>query len=268
MKYLTPVLLLLFSIQLYSQKITIKDNSTQEKIAYAIIKDLKTKKRILTDSLGEINLSKDAPIVISCLGFYDRTIQRPFKEDVIYLKPKMQTLQQVTLTDNPKIIQEYGFHKAKKRSFRISNAEKEFYPSVYIRNSEPNKLAKLSKIFLKLKSKEEGRVRLHLYSFNYQNKKIEKEILNKNIILKLDNSRKLRKVDISNLNLTLPKNGLLVAIELLENTNSIEIAIGDSEKKEGSTYYVNPANLEKPIPIPMGNNKLSYMFGFSVITAK
>ena len=269
MKYLTCLLLLLFfSIQLYSQKITIKDASTQENIDYAVIKDLKTKKRILTDSIGDINLSKDAPIVISCLGFLDKTIQHPFQKDVIYLRPKTQTLQQVTLTDKPKINQEYGFHNAKKRSFQISNVEKKFYPSVYIDNPEINNEGKIYKIFLKLKSKKNAQVRLHLYSFDRENGKIQKEILNKNSILKIDNTRKTREIDISDLNLSFPKNGLLIAIELLENTDSIEIAIGDSDKNVGQTFYVNPTNLDQPISIPMGNNKLSYMFGLSVLRTK
>lgn len=269
MKYLTCLLLLLFfSIQLYSQKVTIKDASTQENIAYAVIKDLKTKKRILTDSIGDINLSKDAPIVISCLGFHDKTIQHPFQKDVIYLRPKTQTLQQVTLTDKPKVNQEYGFHNAKKRSFQISNVEKKFYPSVYIDNPEINNEGKIYKIFLKLKSKKNAQVRLHLYSFDRENGKIQKEILNKNIILKIDNTRKTREIDISDLNLSFPKNGLLIAIELLENTDSIEIAIGDSDKNVGQTFYVNPTNLDQPISISMGNNKLSYMFGLSVLRTK
>ncbi|WP_121667829.1 hypothetical protein [Mesonia aquimarina] len=251
------------------QKIVVVNRETHEVVSFPKITYLKNDSIVLGDSSGVFQYKNSMRVEVSCIGYEPFKIERNLDKDTISLKKKVTTLEEVIITgkSEPKY-EEYGFHNWRKKTFRISSVEQKFYPGVYIKNPLKESKALIKKVYLKIKSKKKGSyVRLHIYAFNTETQKIERELLQENIILSVKNSNKLKVINIEDYKVEFPKTGVIVAIELIKNTDSINIAFGKSKSENISqTYYVRPKyEKHKPIKIEMGEKgNLNYMFGVLV----
>lgn len=262
------IVLLVHAVSYSQSKIRVLDATSLEPVRYANILFINNGKTFLTDSLGSFSLDNKINIKISCLGYEDMTIENA-DSDTIYMRPKVNLLNEVKLSKrktNKPI--ELGFHKTRKKNLNIPFSKNiNRYYGAHIRNDD-NKNYFIKELIVRLKSNAvQSVVRLHLYEFDDKSGKIIKEIMNENVILRIDGKSNIRKVDIQNLNITFPQGGVVLAIEPIENTESINIGIGALEMGNLVNYMVFDENLVDSHQLGQKGSEVNwcFMFGISVI---
>lgn len=226
-------------------KSVIKNSVTKEPIPYAEIYFHKTNQSQLTDSEGEIYLNKKfkEKITISCLGFKTKTLTADSSRNIIFLYPKKNQLNEVVIKTPKKVI-EYGFHNISTNLFLpTAQVKKAFYPAIYIKNPAPTISSYIKEIKARIKTldnDEKGKIRLHLYQFDSSTKTIGKELLNDNLIFTIGSKNDVKKFNVKAEHIKLPKNGVLVALQLVNGAKTVTIRCGKDKRLKVKQSYTVP----------------------------
>ncbi len=210
--------LFLFSIISYSQKIIVVDSLSKENLPFANITLKKDNDEILKDYLNEngtylIDKNKSfTHISISNLGYNPKEIMRNRVKDTIFLVPKINLIEEVLVTKNIKNnFSIVGLvNERKHQEFDLGKGVEKV---IFIKN-EFNIEKRIKSILLKIKKTGKGKIafRIHLYENN--NMIPGNNLLDENIISYLDEKKmSITEIDISDLSLIFPKEGVFVGIE-------------------------------------------------------
>ncbi|WP_047790323.1 carboxypeptidase-like regulatory domain-containing protein [Tenacibaculum mesophilum] len=271
MERITLVIFFFTSLYLFSQKkqVTIIDSQTNDHIQYANIEYIKSKIKTFSDSLGYFKLDKNISdkVIINVLGYEPKVLQSEKIKDTIFLKPKTIILDEVSINTNFKKI--YGYH-SKKGKF-LGSSVKRAVVAIYIQNKNKNTEHFISTLHFKIKKrgKHISIVRPHLYTINTKTQLPDKEILDYNILIKeKQKGKKTLSIDISDKNITFPKEGVFIALEWVGNTNDIDFGYNEIKKELTVPTLLTSLDFKKRIWTPMiipGNSK-SICANFGITT--
>lgn len=231
------IILLFFKLGLFAQNTLIKgfvisEDSTP--VRYATICDSSLKLGTFSDSMGRFSLNTTGKVEvlhISAIGYKNKTITvdqnnnlSDFNivlfDDTFYLKevvisPKIFKPKQIELGPRKKVKGRISFCSQ-------FNFNREV--GLYIPNREQiHGEIKSIEFYLKKESDETQRhIRLRIYSVNEDTSPV-KDLLISNIFLHLKKSKKYRsiKVDVEKYNITFPSNGIVIVLELVQNTQEL-----------------------------------------------
>jgi hypothetical protein len=212
--------LILFLTQLFgfSQDIKVIDSTTKLPIQYATIKVLKEgvpKIGIYTDENGSFNLTAanyNEHLIVSCVGYETKTVTLTKNETSIELEKEINNLKEVIILNNKKPIQ-IGYIDEKKCKDKVG-VSAGLEVAVFIANNFDYEVQINTVQFKIKKSKERAAYRLHLYTLTENGLSPNEDLILENSIYYIEpKTEGLIEINVSNLNLTLPKNGVFVGIE-------------------------------------------------------
>ena len=224
---------------LSQKRVILLDSITKNSIEYVNIKYLDSSYGTLTDSMGVFMLDKKKgkEILVSVLGYKEKKILTKNIVDTILLKPKNLLLDEIII--NNELHEEYGFHKKKSRFIR--SKVKRVGLAVYIENKNEDTGRVITSINYKIRkrSKAISVVRAHLYTINKKTKKPDIELLDYNLLIRL-RKRGLNDVrlDVSDKNISFPKDGIFVALEWVDSTEFVDFGYSYSNK-QGRTFITS-----------------------------
>lgn len=244
MKKITLILGLLPCVVFAQTKVFIVDSSTKMPVKYAEVYVHNAEKYMLADSLGVITLSeKEAKekITVSCLGFKAKTLATNDIQDTVLLFSKKNKLDKVVIRSSGKEVQ-YGFVNSPTYFFfPKAKVNKRFYPAVYIKNPSPDVLSYINTVSARIRSTDrhkKGKIRLHIYEFDPDTETIGQELLRENLIFTIGTTPKIKAFPL-NKRLKLPKNGVLVALQLV-NDAAVIIRCGKDKSLETVHSFTVP----------------------------
>lgn len=220
-KYLL-IIALIFSSFTQSQNYKVIDNKTNLPIQYATLQIYNSGKFIsgfYTDENGSINISNEFnfnEIKISCIGY--ETIIVPKNQLLIKLNQNVTILEEVIISN--KDFLSLGYIK-KPKSKNIIGVSEGLEVAVFIKNDfeYPVKISSVKFNVKKVKSRVAYRI--HLYKNSENNSYPKEELLIDNKIEYLEvNTKGLVSVDLSEYNITLPKEGVFISIEGIGGKNT------------------------------------------------
>jgi len=219
----------LFFVNINAQKkieSKIKDSITQKSIPYVNIAYLNLNIGTMSDEKGYFNLKKIDTlkyIQISSLGYESKIVNIKRIDSIIFLKPKIESLNEVVVysknidyNKNIKLGLNQSFNKIK------TSLPFGYEFSAFIENKY-KKRGVIKEVFLNLnKSNEYDFIATYNIKF-YRYDSIRKEpgelLSEKNIFVKPKNKTYILKINVENLNISLPKNGICVGVELVNLEN-------------------------------------------------
>lgn len=218
------ILLFLSCFFSYSQKKTVIDYETKKAVSFATISYVnsnKIVKGLYTESNGEFNLEPVQvfdSIVIECLGYKKRAvhISNLKNKDTLYLRVKITPIQEVIITDKKPVT--IGF--VNKKKFSYSGISKGLEEIVFIENEANKNLFITTFLFKVNKMKTKVGYRIHFYKKSDKSLFPAEEITNQNKIYFLEKGTNgLVEVDIIDLGIEMPKDGIFVGLEAIGEFN-------------------------------------------------
>lgn len=245
MKTLFVIIFLLISNLCFSQlKSVIIDSETKEKISYVNIWVENENIGTTSNEKGEFELEIDGTKVIlfSAIGFETKKILSDSIKNILELKPLVTELNEIVIKSK-KRSQELIIGKFKKSKINIYFAcgTIPWISARYFKfQEEYSKTPFLKKIRLLTNSDvENAKFNIRIYDVN-ENGEPNNYINVKNIIGIAKKGRKITEIDISNLNIEFPKEGLFIAIEWLiieSNKHEYNYTMQDSRKRLRGISY-------------------------------
>ncbi len=243
-----------------------------------------------TDSLGNFNIKVlDLEFQVSCIGY--QTLKLKGKEltpnQIIELKPLIYVLNAVEIKPKKLKTKQLGYFKNKIYSKLVMNPKQALlfrklsnYVVQYIANKTDDNNLFITKLKYNLsnhlkkpspvneKGCETSLLRVHLFEVDKNTNKPSKELLTKNIIFNNDCQKDNLIVDVVDENIYMPKNGIFVGLEFIDNKRSVAstnypfyvVNLVD-DKKVINTYVSSHQENWKPI---MGGFKFNVQFGIEV----
>lgn len=279
-------LLAFMPLSILAQKRIVVEVNTKKPVKYAYVQSLETKEWTLSDSLGYFQANSNSGIKVKCMGYKTQTFQNRELKDTVFLTPKSEQLKQVVIQSNKALkTVEYGFHHSKRtwierilHSKNITGAygsKSDQFFSVYLENPKPGQKVIIKELLLKARALDKSaKIRLHVYSIKKAvNGKIsiDKELLKKNFIIQISSKRKLKRISVENQHLIFPKNGVLLALEMFDDSNSIKFPWDDKPQNEPSKSYViyslkknEPPHILLPFSEVKSFKNSNVMFGIEV----
>ncbi|WP_439130761.1 carboxypeptidase-like regulatory domain-containing protein [Polaribacter sp.] len=262
MKKIFTLIFLQTIILSYGQKkIYVIDSLTNKEIEYATIKFDKVNDGTYSNENGIFHLPDNIKkIEISCLGYKTRKIVN-LPNDTIFLKPKEIQLDEIILKKNKKIV--FGKKKSKLDIGFSSYSESVIFAKkiVFKDNFFITKAH-----FDILNDQKERKFRFLIYDLN-KNLMPNNNILNQNIISKIQPYDKKVELDLEKFNIYLEKGEYFIAIEIFDMSKTN----GNSSIKLGC-YKTSEKNesLSKPVfnesenwkSIKTYNQKKEYSYNF------
>lgn len=263
MKNLLPIIVFFVSNFCFCQiKAVIFDNETKEKISYVNIWIGNENIGTTSNENGEffIENSKGEILVLSSLGYETMKINLKEVPSEIFLIPKSYELDEVIVSTKKESKEktigafqdsEIGYYYATKKNPEIkarlfdydaSYSETPFLKSIKFRINSDIKNAKFN---------------IRFYSIG-DNGQPDKPIYEKNIIGISKKGTKNLEIDLSDLNIYFPKDGLFISYEWLiieENEFNISVPIQDSNKRIEKTLYEPKVGL-----LPVSKNTNSWLY--------
>jgi len=252
---LLSLVLKIIMVSAQEKKIKILNSENKKPISYANIKFLKSKKGTFSNEKGIflINNNEIDSLLISVLGYEDKVLSVSKIKDTVFLIPKTITLKEITLSNKKA---EYGYFK--KNGKFIRSALNRVIVAMYIPNKNKQKNEFITHLHYRIKKfgNELSTVRPHLLSVNKLTKNPDKEILNENIIIDINEKNKILSIDITDKNIKFPKEGIFVALEWVGNTKNLGFGYSKLADKDDS-YYAVLTSLEykKNIWVPLTPEK-------------
>lgn len=262
--------LFLFSISfLYSQerKIIVIDSLNKTPVSFVKFTNTDDNSILMTDFYGKINISNNNnKFQVECNGYDSKVVLFKTIIDTLFLNKTVTVIEEVLVVNGKLNKIELGNHLDKIKTSKIEfETKKNNIYSVFIENKQ-NKYSTIKSINLKLKKKTKNSrvfIRPYIYSVDANNNPVE-NILNKNIVYELKGNEKLISIDISDLYLELPENGVFVGIELINDTKSANITLCTSKKSNSFVIFKSKNKLIK-IPANMGDKeKINWSFGITI----
>jgi len=225
MKKVSVILFIYFicSIILNAQKVTIVvvDSLTREPISYASASFIETNSGTYTNDYGVLNVdSTHNFVLISHVGYYSKKLERPFGDDTIKLRPQIYSLVKIIVKPGKKKTEEIGYIHHK--SDFVHNGFSGDELAVYFPNRFDNtkSLKELSICFdINRHIKEYLGIdfvsvfKINFYSKKENSSEPDTSLLIKELVLTSNIIKPATRIDISNYNIRLPKNGLFVSVE-------------------------------------------------------
>ncbi len=221
----------------YSQEKTIiLDNVKKERIPYATVYYLKSKKGYYTNNKGafEFNKMDVDSVYISCLGYKTLKITTNLIKDTIFLTPEVQLLSEVSIHLKPPKSVKIGFKK-KNMNFHAGD-NLQFGLTIKPVKEHENSIIKkilipINKSRFSEKRDFESVLKISLYSC--KGNLPDMPLISKPIIINCNqNSNETLIIDIEKENIEFHKNGIFISIEM----------IGEIDK--------NGVVINKPFPLP------------------
>lgn len=220
-------------------KVYVVDTLTRLPIPFASIQYLERNYGTYTNDLGEFKRTKEKKIQISCVGYYSKTVELVGNEDTISLKPKIYTLKEITITPGKaeKLLM-LGYSNLKSEGSLAQMPGTEI--AVFIPNSQ-NKEKLLKSIVLRIDRRNivlEDFAFVSVFKINIYNarntKEIDQLINKKDLIYNSGILKRKTIIDISDLNLIIPKEGLFIGIEWVGklNVNTHELDVSHDKSVE------------------------------------
>lgn len=261
------IILKILIVSAQEKEIIILNSENNKPISYANIKFLKSKKGTFSDDKGIFLINNNAidSLLISVLGFEDKILSVSKIKDTIFLNPKTITLREITLSNKKT---EYGYFK--KNGKFIRSALNRVLVAMYIPN-ENKKNEYITHLHYRIKKfgDELSTVRPHLLEVNKLTKNPGKEILNENIVVKINEKNKILSIDITDKNISFPKEGIFVALEWVGNTKKIGFGYSKLADENNSHYAVlTSLEFKKDIWIPLTPKKEDKTIAHFGITTK
>jgi len=268
MKNILLFLLFLEFIPSFSQEkeVLILNLKNKKAIQYANIKFLNSRKGTFSDENGFFVYDKKNldSVLVSVLGYNNKTLWSKNINDTIYLSPKIISLDEITLSNNKN---DYGYFK--KKSKFIRSKLKRIIIAMFMPNNNPNKKEYITTLYYRIKKygNEKSIVRPHLLSVNKENGNPNKELLNKNIVINVNDKNNILSVDISKVKIKFPPEGIFVALEWVGNTTDVGFGYSNLKDNTGSYALLTSLEFEKKLWIPLTpikEKKTIAHFGISV----
>ena len=236
-------ILLLISYSLSAQiKGVVKDSITGKPIPYVNIWVQNENIGSTTEENGEftINISdKNKKIIFSALGFEKKTI-KVSEAVLVYLHPVEYQLEEVFISKRleSKQIEIGKTNNSTYQAFENGpRIDTKFFP--YLKHYKKTKYIKKVSIFIDNKL-DDAYVKIHFYKVD-KNGFPEEELLKKDFIVSVKSGVKKHLINVSDFNLTMPKNGIFVGFEkLLIEKNKVEKTTVDANTnttKKAITYF-------------------------------
>lgn len=232
MKVFTTVLLLVSIATLAQTKGVVKDSLSGEPIPFVNIWVQDENIGASSEENGEfiIQASKDKTLIFSALGFEKKTIKAS-QASVVYLKETSYKLEEVVISNRleTKEIQIGKTENSVCQAFDNGpKIDTKFFP--YLPSYKKTRFIKKVSIYTDCRI-EEATVKIHFYSVSPDGFP-DKELLSKDLIVKVKKGTRIHTIDVSRFNLTMPKNGLFVGFEkLLIESNKLEKTTVDQNTK-------------------------------------
>lgn len=235
------IIVFLISSVCFSQKIKVIDIVSNNSIPYAnftLYKDKKIVQGSYCNENGEMLIKHDLlfdSIVVSCIGFEEQNFTKEMiVNDTLFLKPTVYHLKEVVIkTNRNNDFETLGFVDTKSKS--LIGAFKGMEICTFIKN--PDHDVKIIHSFLfKIRNPNKTKLgfRLHLYEMDTIRKTPNKELLNQDIIVVIENDGKKQiEHDVSAYNIVLPANGAFVGIEWLGELNEANNNFEDTVFENG-----------------------------------
>jgi hypothetical protein len=234
---------LLFTLSLSAQiKGVVKDSITGKPIPYVNIWVQNENIGSTTEENGEFTINtsdKNKKIIFSALGFEKKTIKAS-EAVLVYLQPVEYQLEEVFISKRIESKQiEIG--KTKNSTYQAfengPRIDTKFFP--YLEHYKKTKYIKKVSIFIDNKL-DDASVKIHFYKVD-KNGFPEEELLKKDFIVSVKSGVKKHLINVSDFNLTMPKNGIFVGFEkLIIEKNKLEKTIFDPNSnttKITTTYF-------------------------------
>ncbi len=236
-------LLLLFSISTTAQiKGVVKDSLTNQPIPFVNIWVENENQATTSEEDGTFvfpDSEKGKKFVFSAIGYQKKTISAA-QSKVVLLQPADYQLEEVVISNRlqTKEIQIGKTENTVCQAFDNGpKIDTKFFP--YDPSYKKTKFIKNVSVYTDCRI-EEATVKIHFYSVD-ENGYPDKELLSKDLIVKIKKGTRIHTIDVSRFNLTMPKNGLFVGFEkLLIESNRFEKTVFDKNTNTPSlsvTYY-------------------------------
>lgn len=245
MKKLLVITILLISNYCFSQlKSVIIDSETKEKIPYVNIWIENENIGTTSNEKGEFELEINGTkiILFSALGFETRKISSDSIKNVLELKPLVTELKEVVIKSkkqNKKLV--VGKFKKSKINHYFACGTTPWISARYFKYQEDyDKTSFLNKIRVLTNSDvNDSKFNIRFYSVS-KNGEPNESIFDENIIGIAKKGKKITEIDISDLNIEFPKEGLFIAIEwLIIESNKHQYSYtmtGSGKKLTGISY--------------------------------
>jgi len=245
MKKLLAITILLISNYCFSQlKSVIIDSETKEKIPYVNIWIENENIGTTSNEKGEFELEINGTkiILFSALGFETRKISSDSIKNVLELKPLVTELKEVVIKSkkqNKKLV--VGKFKKSKINHYFACGTTPWISARYFKYQEDyDKTSFLNKIRVLTNSDvNDSKFNIRFYSVS-KNGEPNESIFDENIIGIAKKGKKITEIDISDLNIEFPKEGLFIAIEwLIIESNKHQYSYtmtGSGKKLTGISY--------------------------------
>lgn len=244
-------IVLFFSVICNAQNLCVKNKLTNESIPFASLTFLKNSKTVhfnYTNNKGCLSIKNEIlfdSLKVSCVGFKEMWIKEVIDNNLIFLEEKIEILKEIELSENIKesiIIGDLTKNNIKKRqlAFLEKVAWAKYFPN---QNSKNYTIKSILLNLFEVKYRTAIGLKFYkkkvyeTYKINYKdnNKKVltstiipGEEITTKNSFFYIEkNTKGIFEIDLSDLDLEIPEDGVFVSIYLLdyydENGNEIEI---------------------------------------------
>lgn len=263
MKKLLAITILLISNLCFSQlKAVIIDNESKEKLPYVNIWIENENIGTTSNENGEFELKVNGSkiIVFSAIGFETKKINSNSIKNIIELEPLVTELKEVIIKSEKlteKIIID-KFKKSKINHYFACGTTPWIAAKYFEYKQDYDKIPFLNKIRVLTDSDvKDSKFNIRLYSIN-KNGEPENYIYDENIIGIAQKGNTITEIDLSDLNITFPKEGFFIAIEwLIIESNKYEY----NYTKQGSKNKLIGISYEPAIGIvPSETDRNSWSF--------
>lgn len=247
MKYIISAILLVFSFQLSSQVDgIIIDSQSLDPISFAHIQISGSKKGFTANLEGyySIKIRDTDTLVVSAIGYKTKLISKLDVKDTIVLNPTSYKLTEVIIQNQSKQL-EIG--RIKKQIFSNYNGAEIGYAYMIGRRLKYDSLYRMTPLIKKIEiltdsDIDSAQFNIRLYeadSYGFP----DRELYNKSIFGFAQKGVNETSIDIEQLYLRFPENGLFIAIEWLDiKKNHFEWSYRDSEtKKKKNMVSIEPS---------------------------
>lgn len=236
-------LLLLVSISTFAQiKGVVKDSLTNQPIPFVNIWVENENRATTSEEDGTFvfpDSEKGKNLVFSAIGYEKKNISASKAKEVV-LQPTNYQLEEVLISNRiqTKEIQIGKTENTVCQAFDNGpKIDTKFFP--YDPSYKKTKYIKNVSVYTDCRI-DEATVKIHFYSVNTDGFP-DKELLSKDLIVKIKKGTRIHTIDVTKYNLTMPKNGIFVGFEkLLIESNRFEKTVFDKNTNSPSisvTYY-------------------------------
>lgn len=227
-KIIIIALINLFYTNVYTQNYIegfIKDKITEKSVPFTNITYLDVNIGTMSDENGYFKLKKIdslSAIQISCLGYETLIINTDSVDKGIHLIPKTDMLDEVILlAEKPKYLR--NINLGLKQTLKARTSLPFGYEfSAFIENSY-NKKGIIKEVILNLNKTDQydfiATYNIKFYNYDSINNQPGELLYHENVFVKPENKTYKLKINVENLNIKLPKNGICIGIELVNLEN-------------------------------------------------